>query len=371
MTQNAYVLNDFDYALPGHLIAQAPTAARSHSRLLIRDINGFISHSHVNNLGSLLPGKSLIIYNSSKVMPSRIFARMKASDVAVEFLFLSPPKGIPHAKVRALGKPIKKMPLGGVIEFASTPFNATITDIPKDVLNEGIELTFSAPELEIQKFVSEQGYAPLPPYIKRLPNDGRNREDLERYQTVYAQEPGSIAAPTAGLHFTQELMQNLKSQGTEFAEVVLHVGMGTFKPVTHTLISDHKMHREQFMVPRDTLSKILNAIKLNIPIIAVGTTTLRSLESLYFLGQQKVENLISLTDKWLDTDIFIYPQSQQRYTPWCLSALMTNFHQPKSTLFMLIAALIGLPEAHETYQEAIKEHYRFFSYGDSSILWLK
>ncbi len=371
MTQKPYILNDFDYELPSHLIAQEPTEERSASRLLVRGTDGSITHSHISQLSSILPAKSLIIYNASKVIPSRIFARLQSSGHEAEFLFLTPPQGAPYAKIRALGKPIKKMKLGGTVEFAQAPFTATITEIPPDVLNNGIALTFSAPAEEIQKFITEQGFAPLPPYIKRTRQSHPKSNDLLRYQTVYAREPGSIAAPTAGLHFTADLMDELKQRGTDFAEVILHVGMGTFKPVTTANITEHNMHSEQFMLPHQTLEKIIAAMEQNIPVIGVGTTTLRTLESLYRLAEHKIENLSNLADKWHGTDLFIYPRQNQRYEPWCLSALMTNFHQPKSTLFMLIAALLGVCEAHAMYQCAIRENYRFFSYGDSSILWLK
>ena len=196
--------------------------------------------------------------------------------------------------------------------------------------------------------------------------------DLQRYQTLFAQQTGSVAAPTAGLHFTTKLVEKLSKRQIQIKPITLHVGLGTFASVKTSCIERHNMHKEKFFVPNDTLEAIFKAKEEKRHIIGVGTTTLRALESLFQLSNKDEKNMLSLCNKWLETDLFIHPSaSRDLYKPWAVDGLITNFHQPQSTLFMLVCALIGFKEAHSLYEYALNQKYRFYSYGDTSLLWLR
>ena len=211
---------------------------------------------------------------------------------------------------------------------------------------------------------------PLPPYIKR-PVGPSDRQDVTNYQTVYAEHIGSVAAPTAGLHFTPRLLESFQRKNIQTKSVILHVGPGTFLPVRSQIPSEHRMHAEPFFVPTDTLRAILEARKQGKPVVVVGTTVFRSLEALALKAKKLGCGMLELCDRWQETDLFIYPKaSNQIYKPWAANAIVTNFHQPYSTLFMLIASLIGLDEAKLLYGEAVQKKLRFHSYGDGSLLWL-
>jgi S-adenosylmethionine:tRNA ribosyltransferase-isomerase len=221
--------------------------------------------------------------------------------------------------------------------------------------------------------LDQYGEMPLPPYIERRGVDAAvTDQDRVRYQTVYAAGEGSVAAPTAGLHFTDKVIASLKEKGCRFAPVTLHVGAGTFLPVKSVDISQHEMHSERFMIPKTTLAEIQLAKSEGRPVIVVGTTALRSLEGLAALAQEKGRTLADLTDAWNRTRIFIRPiYKDSGHKSWAADALMTNFHQPESTLLMLVSALVGYDPIKMIYGEAIRQAYRFFSYGDSSLLWLR
>jgi S-adenosylmethionine:tRNA ribosyltransferase-isomerase len=235
-----------------------------------------------------------------------------------------------------------------------------------------VEIEVNLDPSAFDRWLDEYGFVPLPPYITRAdPKPVSSSDDTAWYQTVYARQRGSVAAPTAGLHFSEDLLASLRARGIETAEVTLHVGAGTFLPVRSSNIDEHVMHEERFSVPRHTLSQIVRAHDAGRPIVVVGTTTMRCLESFARTAGRDPIRMGELADQLLRTSLFLRPRHRKdTITPWIVRGIMTNFHQPQSTLFMLISALIGLDEAHRLYQEAIREQYRLFSYGDSCLLWL-
>ena len=266
---------------------------------------------------------------------------------------------------------MKKLKSGTELIFAES-LKAKVVDRNEDgVGNAFINLEFQCPAAKLASWLDVHGYIPLPPYIKRPDaHPAATSTDRDRYQTVYAQQAGSVAAPTAGLHFTDYLLVALKQRGIQICFVSLHVGAGTFLPVKTDEISAHKMHGERYRVGADTARALQIAKAEGRKIVAVGTTTLRSLESLYRVAGQDHETFVSAANEWRTTDIFIHPEySDDIYRPWVIDGLVTNFHQPCSTLFMLVSALIGIGSAKELYQTAISREYQLFSYGDATLLW--
>ncbi len=332
---------DFNFDLPSELIAQYPLPNRSDSRLLVHSCN---SKSYEDNLfkniaSFLMPG-DLLVFNNSKVIPARVYGH-KASGGKIELLIeriISDDEFLAHIKAS------KALKNGGVINVGnnwSIEIIEKIDSLYHCKLNGNVEL-----------MLDEIGHVPLPPYITRKDD----KADLSRYQTIYALHKGSVAAPTAGLHFDELVMDELKAKGVKWAFATLHVGAGTFQPVRADNITDHKMHNEFFSVSDELCEAVNKTHVAGNRVIAVGTTALRSLESAAVNGELKACSR--------DTDIFIYPG----YKFQICDGLLTNFHLPESTLLMLVSAFIGYEEMHNLYKMAIEYRYRFFSYGDACLL---
>lgn len=338
-----YKKSDFYYNLPQELIAQTPATPRDSSRLLVYDrATKKIEHRIFRDVVDYLKAGDVLVINNTKVLPARLYARTENGG-AVEVLLLKR-KGIDEWE--ALVKPGKKCTPGKKL-YISDELSLTVLSVT-DSGERIVKFHFDGVFEEILERV---GNMPLPPYIKE------KLKDKSRYQTVYAKYDGSAAAPTAGLHFTPELLQKIKEKGVEIAEVLLHVGLGTFRPVKEDIITDHKMHSEYFEIGEEAAEKINAAKRDGRRVIAVGTTSVRTLESAAdekgFVRPQKG-----------NTQIFIYPP----YKFKCIDALITNFHLPESTLIMLVAALCGREEVLKIYETAVSERYRFFSFGDAMMV---
>ena len=336
--------HDFWYDLPEELIAQKPLQKRDTSRLLVIDRNsGDLQHRHFYDvLDYLNPGDCLVM-NDSRVLPARLLGN-RPTGGAVEVLLL---RDLGDNKWECLTKPGRKMQVGQVVSFGNGALTATVREICEDG-NRIVEFHYEGIFLEV---LERLGKMPLPPYIKE------ELKDQERYQTVYSREVGSAAAPTAGLHFTNELLEKARNKGIKTAFVTLHVGLGTFRPVKAEQITEHHMHSELCMM-NDETARILNETKENGGrIICVGTTSCRTLESL-----ADENGRFSAQSKW--TDIFIYPG----YCFKAMDGLITNFHLPESTLVMLVSAFAGRENILNAYNEAVKNRYRFFSFGDACFI---
>lgn len=330
-----FTLSDFDYELPEKLIAQSPASPRDHARLLVYDRkNGSITDDYFYNLGDYIPNHTTLVVNNSKVEKCRLLFEDGKKE-----LFVTSVRN--NNTVEAMVRPGKKFKLNREVELAEG-ITAKVTHIAEDGLRTLIlSHNLDAPELEPFK------YTPFPPYIEQ------DESLSEEYQTVYAKDLGSKAAPTAGLHFTDELLENLQQAGVQKSEVTLHVGLGTFAPVKTEDISEHNMHSEWYQLRAETC-KELNEAK---HITAVGTTSVRVLESAV-----KTDREFQPESK--DTDIFITPGYSFKAT----DALITNFHLPKSTLLMLVSAFMGYDEMKSVYEHAIREKYRFYSFGDAMLI---
>ncbi len=336
--------SDFFYYLPEELIAQTPLEKRDSSRMLVLDkTTGKIEHSRFYNILDYLNEGDLLVMNNSRVLPARIFGTRKDTGSSVEFLLL---KQIENNKWETLVKPGKKAKPGTEFDFSGI-MSGTVEDIGK----EGIRIVRFESEENIYTALDKIGQMPLPPYIKET------LKDKERYQTVYSDPIGSAAAPTAGLHFTEELIEKLHQKGVNTAYVTLHVGLGTFRPVKEDEITDHIMHSEHYDLPEETVRLIKETKQKGNRVIAVGTTTTRTLES---VARDKDE--LVACDGW--TDIFIYPPYEFKV----LDGLITNFHLPESTLVMLVSAFAGYDNTMNAYKEAVEEKYRFFSFGDAMLI---
>jgi len=335
----------FNYELPKHLIAQTPIKKRDNSRLLILDKNnGSIEHKHFNNIIEYLDKDDVLVLNDTKVIPARLIGIKEETNAVVEVFLL---KNRQENIWECLTKPAKKIKEGTIISFGNNKLKAKCIDIK----TEGIRIFEFIYEGIFLELLNELGEMPLPPYIHNKLND------KNRYQTVYAKNIGSVAAPTAGLHFTNDLLNKIKNKGIIITYLTLHVGLGTFKPVTEDEITKHKMHSEYYVLNEET-ANILNKAKTNgNKIISVGTTTTRTLETI----RQKHDSFVP-SQGW--TDIFIYPPYQFK----AIDILITNFHLPKSTLLMLVSAFASKDLILKTYEEAIKEEYRFFSFGDCMMI---
>lgn len=338
------LLSEFDYNLPEELIAQKPCEPRNHSRLMVVDKEtGELEHRKFYNLKEyLIPGDTLI-FNDTRVIPARLFGAKAETGGKVEVFLLTRKTG---DEWEVLVKPGKNAKIGTTICF-SDELSCEVID-HTDFGGRIVRFKFNG---IFEEILDRLGQTPLPPYIKE------ELTDKERYQTVYARERGSAAAPTAGLHFTKEMLEELKAMGVNLGFVTLHVGLGTFRPVNVDKIEDHVMHREYYSVPKETAAMINKAKAEGRRVIAVGTTAIRTLES---ASQQK--GIIEAKSGW--TEIFIYPG----YKFKIIDALITNFHLPKSTLLMLISAFAGKLTVFKAYEAAINERYRFFSFGDAMLI---
>ena len=338
-------VKDFDYYLPEELIAQDPLEDRSSFRLMILDKKtGEIRHSIFKNIiEELNPGDCLVI-NNTKVIPARLYGAKVGTDAKIEVLLL---KRKENNIWEVLVKPGKKAKIGTKISFGEGKLIGTVVDI----VEEGNRLIQFSYEGIFEEVLDELGQMPLPPYITH------QLKDKNRYQTVYAKYDGSAAAPTAGLHFTKELLKEIQAKGVTVASVTLHVGLGTFRPVKVENVLEHHMHSEFFMIEESEAKKINVAKAAGGRIISVGTTSCRTLES-----AADENGKLKATSGW--TDIFIYPG----YSFKIIDALITNFHLPQSTLVMLVSALAGREHILAAYEEAVKERYRFFSFGDAMLI---
>ncbi|MBR4554414.1 MAG: tRNA preQ1(34) S-adenosylmethionine ribosyltransferase-isomerase QueA [Ruminococcus sp.] len=337
--------SDFFYDLPEELIAQTPIEPRNASRMLVlgRD-SGEITHDHFYNLCGHLRKGDLLVLNDSRVLPARIYGEKEDNGTFIEFLLLEQKENMVW---EILCRPGKKAKVGTRFTFGGGKLRAEITD----VLEDGNRIARFECEGSFFAALDEIGQMPLPPYIKE------KLEDKERYQTVYSHELGSAAAPTAGLHFTKEMLADIESRGINIAYVTLHVGLGTFRPVKEDKVLDHKMHSEHYELPERTAALINDTKKNGGRVIAVGTTSCRTLESVASLY-----NEIRPCEGY--TDIFIYPGYEFKV----LDGLITNFHLPESTLIMLVSAFAGYENTMNAYSIAVKEKYRFFSFGDSMLI---
>ena len=338
-------VEDFDYELPEELIAQHPLEKRDASRLLVLDKEtGEVEHKHFYDIIDYLePGDTLVL-NDSKVLPARLIGVKEETNAVIEILLL---KNIQDDEWECLVKPARRIKVGTIVSFGEGKLKARCTK----ELDEGIrhfELIYEGILLEI---LEELGTMPLPPYIHE------KLEDQSRYQTVYAKEIGSAAAPTAGLHFTKELLKRIEEKGVNIAYITLHVGLGTFRPVSVEKVEDHEMHKEFYSMSKE-VADLLNETKKNGKrIIAVGTTSTRTLETI-----RNKYDAFKECSGW--TDIFIYPGYEWK----AIDCLITNFHLPKSTLVMLVSSLAGRENILNAYKIAISEQYRFFSFGDAMFI---
>jgi len=356
-------LADFSYSYPSDLVAQRPVLNRDNARLLVRWESGHLQDSFFHQLTQFLPANSLLVYNQSRVFPARLLGILDNHKEVEIFLLEFPEKNGDWIPI--VGKPMRKIKKSRKIFFSD------ILSGRLEVNCAGaIKLQFEQPIKDVrQNILHVLGHVPLPPYIKRSDlTYALLEEDLERYQTIYAQNIGSVAAPTAGLHFSQGSLDRLKAKKIKMAPIILHVGMGTFLPVKTSQISSHHMHEEKYLIPQKTFDLIIQAKKENRMIISVGTTTLRCLQSFYELDYYR--SYKQYVDTWLSTRLFLYPKTKNDlFFPWLIDGLITNFHQPRSTLIMLISALIGYENMRQLYRYAVGERYRLFSYGDSSLLF--
>jgi S-adenosylmethionine:tRNA ribosyltransferase-isomerase len=338
----------FDYDLPQELIAQQPLPQRDGARMLVLDRKtGRVEHSRVKDLSQWLLPNDLMVVNRTKVIPARLFAQKSETGAKVEIFLLRPIAGTGPEEWETLISPAKR--IKGIPILDLRPKGKAVV---MENLGEGHFITRFLVPGSFRSFLNKHGHVPLPPYIKR----GDDAKDRVRYQTLFAQKEGSVAAPTAGLHFTQPLLNGLKKKGVRQASVILHVGLGTFLPVATDEIEDHVMHPERLEVPQATVAQVQKTRAKNGRVIAIGTTVARALESASQDGKLK-----AIID---ETRLFISPG----YTFREVDILFTNFHQPRSTLLMMICAFAGRERVLAAYQEAIREGYRFFSYGDAMLI---
>ena len=367
-------LSDFDYPFPPHLVAQEPTQERDGARLLVRMPSGELRDAHVAGLMTELQAGTELILNASRVFPSRLQGFLPSGGQVELFLLapLTPDDASITCHWQAMGRPLKKLNAGSRIHLAGDVIAEVLGKTENGTGNAFVQLRFNRSSPAFADWLEQHGLIPLPPYIKRdQPQAAPQSLDRDRYQTVYAQDAGSVAAPTAGLHFTQALLDAGKRRGIHVNFVSLHVGAGTFLPVKSEDPSAHVMHPERYRVGAATAAALCKARAEGRPVVAVGTTTLRSLEDLYLRSDRDPVAFVAQADRWHQTQLYIHPRTaQETYKPWVIDGLITNFHQPCSTLFMLISALIGLEQAKLMYQTAIMREYRLYSYGDASLLWL-
>ena len=339
-------VSDFDYELPKELIAQTPLKVRDSSRLLVLDKNnGDIVHEHFNNIIDYLHEGDVLVLNDTKVIPARLIGAKEETGAVIELLLL---KDLGEDKWECLSKPAKRLKIGTIVSFGNGELKARVVDKFDEGLTH-VELLYDGILMEI---LDRLGSMPLPPYIHE------KLEENDRYQTVYAKNIGSAAAPTAGLHFTPQLLEDIKNKGVIVTYVTLHVGLGTFRPVEVENILDHHMHSEFYVMDNDTANILNSAKEDGRRIIAVGTTSTRTLET---IATNNNGRFIATSG---NTEIFIYPGYEFK----AIDCLITNFHLPKSTLVMLVSALAGKENILNAYREAVNEKYRFFSFGDAMFI---
>lgn len=336
---------DFFYDLPEELIAQTPLQQRDSSRLMVLDrITGEVKNRHFYDILEYLQPGDCLVMNDSRVLPARLLGQ-RPTGGAVELLLL---RDLGDKRWECLAKPGRKLQAGQQVAFGNGELTATVQAVQPDG-NRIVEFHYEGIFLEV---LERLGKMPLPPYIKA------ELQDQERYQTVYSKEVGSAAAPTAGLHFTNELLERIREKGIQTAFITLHVGLGTFRPVKVEEITDHHMHSELCMMTEEAAAALNDTKRNGGRIICVGTTSCRTLESLV-----NDDGFFEAKSRW--TDIFIYPG----YTFKAMQGLITNFHLPESTLVMLVSAFAGREHVLDAYKEAVKERYRFFSFGDAMFIF--
>ena len=336
--------SDFYYDLPEELIAQTPVEPRNSSRLMVLPRNGGeIEHKHFYDLPEFLKPGDCLVLNNTRVLPARLYGTREDTGAVVEFVLL---RQHGNKLWECLAGPGKKAKTGYKFRFSDK-----LTAIVTDVLEDGNRMIEFACEGDFFAVLDEVGQMPLPPYIKE------KLKDKERYQTVYSKDAGSAAAPTAGLHFTKEMLESIKAMGVNIAYVTLHVGLGTFRPVKVEDVTQHKMHTEHYYIPEEAAETINETRKNGGRVICVGTTSCRTVESC----AKKYGEIKECSG---DTDIFIYPGFEFK----CMDGLITNFHLPESTLIMLVSAFAGYDNIMNAYNIAVKEKYRFFSFGDAMLI---
>lgn len=340
-------VSDFDYYLPPELIAQRPLRRRDSSRMMVVDRKANeIKHHHFRELPSFLNPGDVLVLNVSRVLPVRAWGVV--GEKKVEFLVV---KLFHSNEAEVLCRPARMVKVGRKVIFSPT--------LEAEVISSGLRgrrrLRFNKPD--VLREIKRIGFAPLPPYIKRLPEDWQQRTfDLRRYQTIYAQEEGSIAAPTAGLHFTPHIIKKMEQKGIKVVKIILHVGLATFQPLEEEEVETQQLCEEEFIISAEAAAEINQAKKDGRLVVAVGTTSVRALESAYN-GQEVAPGRAT-------TSLFIYPG----YKFQVVDRLLTNFHLPRSTLLMLVSALAGKELILQAYQEAVKQRYRFYSYGDCMLI---
>ena len=337
--------DDFDYELPKELIAQTPLKNRSESKLLVMDrVTGALEHKHFYDIIDYLNKGDALVINDTKVIPARIIGVKEETGAVIELLLLKDEVGDTW---ECLAKPQKRLKVGTIITFGNGELKAKV----RETREEGITIVDLIYDGIIMEILEHLGTMPLPPYIHE------KLENQSRYQTVYAEYYGSAAAPTAGLHFTEELLKKIEEKGINIVRVTLHVGLGTFRPVVVDDVKNHIMHTESYIIDSEAADKLNEVKKNGGKIFAVGTTSTRVLET-------NANKFDKFTPEVNDTNIFIYPG----YKFKGIDNLITNFHLPKSTLVMLVSALAGKENIMNAYQEAINEKYRFFSFGDAMLI---
>lgn len=336
---------DFYYDLPENLIAQVPLKDRTSSKLMLLDKKtGEVKHEIFKNILNYIQKDDVIVFNNTRVLPARLYGVKKDTGANIEILLL---KRIELNKWQVLVKPAKRVKIGSVVTFGDNLLNMNVLKEYDEGIRD-VEFSYNG---VFEDIIASIGYMPLPPYIKE------KLEDKERYQTVYSKINGSSAAPTAGLHFTEDLLKQLKDKGVQIEYVTLHVGLGTFRPVKADKIENHTMHSEFYKIDVDTAQRLNTAKKQGKKIIAVGTTSVRTLESAVN-DEQMLEKLED------NTNIFIYPPYNFKF----VDSIITNFHLPESTLIMMISAFSGKENVFKAYQHAIENEYRFFSFGDAMFI---
>ncbi len=345
-------VEDFNYELDEHFIAQTPAAKRDSSKLMVLNRKeNTISHRHFADIIEYLDEGDCLVLNNSKVIPARLFGVKESTGVNVEFLLI---KRIDGDRWESMVRPGRRLKKGDRVKFADD-FFADIVDYGKDGTRI-VEFKYSGIFMER---LEELGKMPLPPYIQRQ----EIKSDRDRYQTVYCRDEGSVAAPTAGLHFTEKLLDEIEKKGIKLTYVTLHVGIGTFRPVKCDDVEEHKMHFEEYYISNEAAEQINMTKKSGGKIVSVGTTSTRTIESAAYYDQK--EGLYKVKEGHDSTGIFIYPGYEFKIT----DRLITNFHLPKSTLLMLVSALYDREHILKAYEEAKANDYRFFSYGDAMLIY--
>ena len=345
-------VDDFDYILPEELIAQKPSEKRDQCKLMVLNRNDdSIDHKKFTDIIDYLNEGDCLVLNNSKVLPARLFGEKEKTGAKIEFLLI---KRIEGDIWETMVKPGRRVKIGDIIVF-SEDFKAKVLDFGKD----GTRIVEFIYDGIFMERLEEIGNMPLPPYIERP----SNKSDNDRYQTVYCKDEGSVAAPTAGLHFTEKLLEEVKNKGVKLVYVTLHVGIGTFRPVKCDIVEEHSMHFEEYSVSEEAANTINETIKSGGKVVSVGTTSTRTVESAAYFDEKADRYFVKACDG--STGIFIYPGYEFKI----IDRLITNFHLPKSTLLMLISALYDREHILEAYEEAKKNDYMFFSYGDAMLIY--